>query len=82
MKMIKATEEWHLTEPKDRAAPLRIQVLRVLLEELLRRATKLKHAKPEDDLIKTLIQYQCVVMDERQSLIPPNLGDQSCRCNT
>ena len=37
-------------------------------EELFHRATKLKHAKPEDDLIKTLIQYQYVVMDEQQSL--------------
>ena len=68
MKMMKATEEWHLTEPKDKAVPLRIQVLRVLLEDLLHRATKLKHAKPEDDLIKTSIQYQYVVMDEQQPL--------------
>ena len=44
MKMMQATEEWHLTEPKDRAMPLRIKVLRVLLEELLSRVRKVYRA--------------------------------------
>ena len=41
VKMMKSTTEWHSTPPTERTVPLRIQVLRVLLEELLHRVQKL-----------------------------------------
>ena len=67
LKMMQATKEWHLTEPKDRALPLRIKVLRVLLEELMNRVRKLQAARPEDDLVKTLIKFQYLTLGENSN---------------
>ena len=67
LKMMQATEEWYLTEPKGRTLPLRIKVLRVLLEELMNRVRKLQAARPEDDLVKTLIKFQYLTLGENSN---------------
>ena len=67
LKMMQATEEWHLTEPKDRTLPRRIKVLRVLLEELMSRVRKLQAARPEDELVQTLIKFQYVTQGENSN---------------
>ena len=57
-------EDWHLTEPKDRALPLKIKVLRTLLEELLNRVRKLQAARPEEELVQTLLKFQYLTLGE------------------
>lgn len=64
VKMMQATEDWHLTEPKDRALPLKIKVLRTLLEELLNRVRKLQAARPEEELVQTLLKFQYLTLGE------------------
>lgn len=65
--MMQATEEWHLTELKDRTLPLRIKVLRVLLEELMARVRKLQAARPEDELIQTLLKFKYLTLGENSN---------------
>ena len=66
-KMMQATEEWHLTEPQDRTMPLRIKVLRVMLEELLTRVRKLQTARQEDDLVQTLLKFHYLTPGENSN---------------
>ena len=61
--LIQQTKEWKDMDPSERPAPLRVSVLRVLLEELTTRLTKLQTKDKSTELIAHLQKLHYLIVD-------------------
>ena len=64
--MMAKTTEWHQAPQEDRPLPLRILILKVMLEELHTRTLKLQSTDSSDHLIQTLVRLKFLQLGDDQ----------------